>query len=500
MLGACTSSEQKAAQYAAEAQAYYEAGNYPLAQQAIDNAISERDNVADFFVLKGAITIAAGDRNAAMRAFRNALDLDAANVGALTQYAVLNSQFGRIDEAVKAADKLLVLDPRSIAGLQTKGVVALARRRYAEAIEHADAILALSPNDEGAIAIKARALAATGKLEDAKGLLEKGVTSNGETPLLLVNKLNLYRKMGNAEALSTVFPEVVNSQPENMALKLDYANFLYKTGKADQARSLIVDVLGRRRLPVEEQADAIRLWSEYDPAPLDPTTAATLGKGGSQTIGMVADYLLATGNARIASVMVQNVPPARAGRLAGLKARILHALGEKASARDLMNQALDADSDDVDALLLRGTLALDRKDSRSAIIDLQTVLREEPGNYTAFDLLARAYELEEQNWRARQIYERAVRDLPQNHFIFDRYLAFLHRIGDRSRAMSAARQFVKDSPASLRAWNRFLRECAGSDASSCVSTGQEGRQRAGTLYALDDPPGARPSDGLFGKL
>lgn len=110
-LTACSGSPQAAMELAAQAQMQLEAGQIEAARISINEAIAERDDIAELYLLKGRIEIADQSFQQAYFAYTEALSLDQANVEALAASAQIALMAGMLDEATRAADRVLILKP-----------------------------------------------------------------------------------------------------------------------------------------------------------------------------------------------------------------------------------------------------------------------------------------------------------------------------------------------------------------------------------------------------
>ena len=171
-LGGCADRSQQAAQEAMVAQAALNANDLSTARKAINQAIADRDDVADYHVLRGRIELAKGSSGAAFSAYSNALALDATNTEALLGVAQLGLTTGNITASLDATERLLDLDPNQPDALLIRGIHAIIRRNYAEGITYADKVLAVSPGNEGGAVLKARALYMQHKPKEALATLD----------------------------------------------------------------------------------------------------------------------------------------------------------------------------------------------------------------------------------------------------------------------------------------------------------------------------------------
>jgi predicted Zn-dependent protease len=484
---------------AAQAQALMEAGDLAGAREAVLRSLAVRDDIPEVHTLNGRIALGTNDPLGAYQAFSRVLELDAANMDALLAVSELGLQLGRVRDAETIADRALALDPNAPRALLVKGLIALDRKRIAEAVGYADKILEVKANDEGGIVLKARALATGGDFDGGRAVIETASATTAQSEAMMATLLEIDRARGDVSGLLNAFQRLVQKLPRNTELKIDYANTLYKTGNFPGARAVLRPFFIQ---PTEDRASLLAitaLWIEYDRDPFSTADLEAIGaKGSALQREIAAHYFLQTGRIDIALKLLAPVGVGPGG-VEGLYARALHADGQNAQAREIMTQILARDKLNPDALLLRATLYQGEKRYSEAIVDAQTVLRDNPENADAYWTLAQALAEHRQGVRARQILEQGAKLLPQSAFLYDKYIQFLYQINDMGRAMSLARTFALASPASLRAWKQYEAVCLR-NRSDCVTEARKGYARAQTIYAIDPRPGTPPKRSLFGRL
>lgn len=495
-LPACKSPAERAAELAAQADAQANAGDLVAAQKAILEAIALRDDIPAYQQLLGVISLKAGNQGDAYRAFSRALDIDPTNMTALAYVANLGVQVGQINRAEEAADRLLTLDPDALPGMQVKGMIALARDRDDEALRIGDRMLALRPGDEAGTIIKARALAKQGQFDAALALLDSAT----ESPVLLVNKLNIYRNLRRPEAMADILARLEQRDAMSAALRLDQVNLLYRLGRTDAARRAAVALLREGAAPESYRA-LQRLWWEYDKAPLSAASAGDAARWKDPAaVQQTIRYLLARGDLATAQVVIRAAPATARPLLASLDARLLAASGQGAQASKAAEALLDKDPQDVDALLVRALIALDAGKPGPAVEAAQLARANDPANAESYIILARIAQAEDQAWRARHAFEEGVKALPQNFLLLERYTQFLHQSGDKGRAVSVARAFARATPSSVRAWSFLAEQCRWAEDEGCLQGALAGQKNAETTYLVDDPPGTARNRGLFGRI
>jgi len=498
-LPACKSPAERAAELAAQANAQADAGNLVAAQKAILEAIALRDDIPAYQQLLGAIALKAGKQGDAYRAFSRALDIDPTNMTALAYVANLGVQVGQINRAEEAADRLLTLDPDALPGLQVKGMIALARDHDDEALRIGDRMLALRPGDEAGTIIKARSLAKQGQFDAALALLDSATGTN-ESPVLLANKLNIYRNLRRPEAMADILARLEQRGAMSPALRLDQVNLLYRLGRTEEARRAGRALLREGAAP-EIYRTLQRLWWEYDKTPLSVGSAGEAARwkdpaAAQQTIR----YLVARGDLATAQAAIRAAPATARPLLASLEARLLAASGQGAQASEAAEALLKRDPQDVDALLVRALTALDAGKPGPAVEAAQLASANDPANAESYVILARIAQAQDQAWRVRRAFEEGIKALPQNFLLLERYTQFLHQSGDKGRAVSVARAFARATPSSVRAWSFLAEQCRWAKDEGCLQGALAGQKNAETTYLVDDPPGTPRNRGLFGRI
>jgi len=500
-LSACSSPQQEAANYALRAQALYDAGKFQEANQEILKANAKRDDVAQQYLLQGRIALALQDGGEAFRAYSNALDLDAANQEALLAVAEVGLEIGSLQEAEKSADNLLLLSPGNTRALLVKGLIALDQRHLPQAQAIADQILKIRVTDEGGNILKARTLAVEGEIKPAIKIMEDLISTSGPSDAKLATMLELYRADGDVEKLLSTFEALLARMPDNTEKQIDFANALYKSGNVVRARKQLISLINTHGSDRDVLNNVISLWREYDPTPLKASDLAGMKSKGTNDVRLtVARYLLSTGDTSNAQALLRPLLDAGSIEARALYARILAAEGQTQKANTIADAILKEDETNTDALLLDSSSSVRSGDYAQAINDAQIVVREEPDNEEGYIALANVYAKSGEDWRVRQIFEKAISNLPQNISIFSRYVQFLYSAGDKERAMTVARDYTQNNPASLRGWDLLISACSRLEEKECEDEAHAGLKKAQSIFRIDLRPGAPRRRGLFGPL
>lgn len=504
-VSACSSPQEKAEKSAAAALALAASGNFEAARQATLESVRQRDDQPEQWLLLGRLDLETGRPADALLAYSRVLELDATNIEALQIVAELSFQFGDMREATNAADRVLALDPNSTRAMLVKGLIALSRKDVAGATSAADAILKIKPQDEFGMVLKARALATGKDYLGAVKLIEEGVPEQQRTEASLATMVELYRVLGDKAQLIATMDKLIARRPKDPELQLDLAEVLYKAGNPARARATLYAVLLRQPDNIEIVQKISDLWSENDSAALSPSQTRDIARGGTQTVRLgVARYLIGRGRPDLAVVVLGgkaggSKSPGSADTQA-LYATALYKQGDTTAAKEIADGILRNDRNNIDALLVRARIEIQRRDLTAALNDAQIVVRDFPMSEQGRILLADIYLARNDPQRARQSYEDAVADLPQSILLVRTYTQYLLKTGGDARAVEVARSFTRKSPSSVAGWNLFANICKQTGNDGCLAQALAGREKAASVYTVDDRPGSVRTRGLFGRL
>ncbi len=501
MLAGCNSAAENAAEAGVEAQQYFDQRNFYEARKAITKALAARDDDPKLHILKGRIELGSGRPTDAFLAYSDALSLEATNPEALQAVSQLGLQTGHLRDAERAADTMLSFSPELPEALLTKGLIALVRRKHKKALEFADRILANRPGDEAGTILKARSLALTGETREALELLKNSAADQNYTEGVDMTLIELFRETSNLSEMKATFRRLISRRPEDIALRLDYANTLYKSGEDAEALKLIEQMLRKGLTANRALTMIVNLWLEYETEPLNENLIEFLSKEGTLESRLaIGRYLLAIGNPNDAHRILVSVSTRISPEASAVYARSLHAIGQTDEAYRIASVILEDDETNADALLVQIKQSLAGKEYAKAINDAQIVIRDNPKLRAGYLGLIEIYSAKNDNGGVKRIFRDAAKQLPQDPILFSAYTQFLLDNGDQTLAVSTARSFARDTPASIKAWRLYQKTCTEAGLDRCKFEASAGEKVANIIYAIDLPPGAPPTRGLFGRL
>lgn len=496
-MSGCSNSESNAAQYAAQAEILLDQRRFAEARQTITKAIAARDDVAEYHLLRGRIEYSAGAFENAYSAYSEALALAPSNQEALQAVSQIGLRVGRFDESSDATDKLLVLSPNFTDALLIRGLHALIKRDFETATKTADQILSIDRLNEGGVVLKARALFLSGNPQEAAQILDIFDSSRPNTQAVSLTRLEIYRALRNAEMMAQQYAALGKLRPDDLALKLDYANFLYKTGRGTEATRSVSSVLANKDASLQDVNSAIRLWQEYAVTGLDAGLANAITATGTPAARITAArYFADIGKISVASAMLTGLTGSDAN---AELANIALAKGDTARAQSLVSGILDADTTHCSALGTQSNLLYKHRRYADALRLAQSASSECPQQPRLWQLTAKIYAAIGDDANARRVFGQGIDANKQSEALSRAYAEYLLAKNSPREAVAVARKLTRSAPALNSGWRLYTQICAKS-GSSCLAEAQEGLADSQTRYGVDLLPGETPPNGLFGRL
>ena len=492
----CSDPDTAAASYAAQAEILFDQNQIAEARQTIGKAIAERDDVAEYHILKGRIEFKAGAFENAYSAYNEALSLNPSSQEALQAVSQLGLRVGRFDESVDATEKLLVLLPNQTDALLIRGLHALIKRNYDAAIKTADQIVGIDRTNEGGVILKARALFLSGDAKEAARILEDLESSRPNTEAVALTRLEIYRSIRDSEMMQKQYRYLQKMRPDDLALRLDHADFLYKTGSATEATKLITLVLANNSATPQNIESAIRAWQEYSVAKIDGGQILAISTTAAPAARIAAARYFADKGNIVSSALLEGM----LGRDADAeRANIALIRGDGVRAQRLVQDILDEDKTHCSALKTQAMLLAASGRNDDALRSAQTASAECPNRPELWQSTAKIYAEIDDQANATRVYGQGIEANKQSEPIARAYSEYLLSRNRAREAVATARRLTRSAPALISGWELYVEICTKA-RSNCIDDAKEGLADSRSRFGVDLLPGELPPNGLFGRL
>lgn len=398
LFAACSSPEEKSAEYTEKAVMYYEQGEFDEAMIEAKNAVKLDKKAARALLVIADCHVKDQNWRKAFGAYSRAAEADPSLIGAqlgLGRIYLLSRQY---DKAAEQAAKILKLDAENTPAHLLKAGVLLQSGDLDGAKRILSAILTRQPGDVDAVIGLVTAYERSGEADSAARALREGLAANPENRILLFKAASMAEAAGDYAAAERHYLDLLEVSDNKAPVQLMIARLYERSGQTDKAESIMVRQIQENpenldyRLALAgfhlrgERFD--RATAVLDQAEKDGLTdiKLDLARGDVLYAEKKPDEL-----ATVLSAAAEKYPdhPLAATALSKLGSLRI-AQKDFKGALEALNAAAER-SASPEILFLRAQARLATDDVEGAIADLQIVRKEMPDNYRARYLLARAY-------------------------------------------------------------------------------------------------------------
>ncbi|WP_395020412.1 tetratricopeptide repeat protein [Dongia sp.] len=399
-LGGCDSPKDLEAKYIANGKALYESGDFAKAAVEFRNALQiQPANLEPQYYL-GLIAEKQEKRDAAAAAFQKVADADPKNFDAnrkAGQYALLGAN---VDGTKRYAKQILANAPGKPEGHTLMAAALLLEGKLPEAEKEARAALALDPKNVDALVVLAGRQARGGALDAALATVEQGLADNAKSTDLLLVKLKILFDQKKTTEVVTVLRQMHEIDPKNPNYVIDLANQLAMIDQLGEAETIFKQAL-------EANADNDALIAAYagflvqkrslDEAIKQIKVLAEQTKLAPKYVLLLEQLYVQAKKFDEATALMHDLEQNGANANDRLRAKVelarLTALqGKPDEALVQIEAILKEDAENEPALLLRSGLELNAEKYDAVIADAKSVLHKDLNSVAALVLLSKAYE------------------------------------------------------------------------------------------------------------
>ncbi len=455
LLSGCGSPEEKA-------QAYYQSGMALIEKQDDLNARVEllkavkykSDKVEVWRALAGI-----DERTKAQSLFldlRRIVELDPNDLGARLKLVRIMVSGGAAEAALKVLDVATEGDkPNS--ELHAVRAIALLRNKDTQgAVREARRAVEIDASNSEALTLLAAKALSDGDADGALKLLGAVKVTPADEARVTVLRAQAFEKKGDLKQVEGLLKTLVTLDPETY--QESWLRFLLSQRRFDDAEKVLRTRATAHPGDSKFELELVRFLASAR----GPDAARSELESRIKAGGEVFDYQLALaelnfaqGNAADAVQALQALaanasPPERKLSAQVKLAEMYVAKSNLAAAEPLIAGILAKDRRNSGALRLRAGIAVSRGQFDSAVADLREALNDEPKSVDLLMALALAYERGDKNELADRQYADALRSSEFNPEVVLRYVAFLQRRKDLSRAEDILAEAAGRTPGNLQ--------------------------------------------------
>ena len=455
---ACTSPEERAASYLAEAQRFFDEGDTTKALLDVRNAIQIEPNNADARILLAEILEEDGDFQGVFSNLRIAVDVDPTKVDARIKLGSLYAAARMFPEAQVEVDAVLLQTPDNLDAQMLNARLLAQGGQPEEAQLILREVLETDPTKSDALLLLV-GITVSQDPEAALALLDQGIEGIDDTRTLRVLRIEILQRLDRDGEVESEYRALINTYPEDNAFRFRLAQYLLTQGRVDDVEQLLRDIVdadpdnASTRLALVQFLANVRGPEVAEQTLLQFVNEVPDNYELQLALGRLYE---ATERPDMAKQTYQSIAAAAENDDIGLTARnqlarMLISDGNVDEGREYIDEILAVDSANIEALMMHGGLALVDGEHRNAINDFRNVLRKEPAQERAHYLLARTHLQAGDKVLAKDAYRRVLEINPDNRVATMELAQILFADKQYAAAESLLRSRLVIAPSDARA-------------------------------------------------
>ncbi len=481
-LTACGSRDARCSSYLRRGERYLAAGNLQKAQVEFRNAMQIEPRRADARVMSGRVDERLGDTRGALALYQSAVDIDPEYAPARANLARLYVFAGKPDRALEVLRPGMRRHPDDPDLLAARAAARAGSGDRAGALTDAARAVRLAPRNADAVGLLAGLQEQAGRSREAIDTVRAAIIRDPASSDLHRVLADLYAKLGRDDLAEPELLKLTTLEPRDLELRYQLVALYARSRRINDAERVLDEMIAARpnddgpKLAYVNLLASLRSLGDGERA-LDGFIARSPANYDLQLAR--AGLLLRQGRSDDA-IGAYRALIARAGdSLPGLTARdrlaaLLVAQRRFDEASSLIQQVLDTNGRDTDALAVRAEVALARGEAAAAVTDLRAVLRDRPQSAPVLRALARAYASEGQTELAEASLRSAMEAAPQEAAARLELARLLVRTNRRDEAIALLEAQLRQAPADSLAREALVRMyVAKADLDAARKTAQQ---------------------------
>lgn len=432
MLVSCGGEEARKAKYFEKGKSYYELGNYDKAKIELKNVLQIDPKFADAYYLLGEVEEKNKNIRGAYAHYFKAAELDESNLDARNKLARLYLLSGNLEKAQEKLDEIMAKDPQSPHVKMLELLISARKGEIDKAISIAKSLIEKDKNQTDAIFVLSNLYLRKDKLESAINTLEEGVKANPDVVALRLQLGGIYARKKDYDNAEKVLKEIIALKPDDFGYRQRLAKFYINMKEYDKAETALRDAVS---LDAEDESRKLMLVEFL---------ARYKGVKDAETelLAAIQDYPDAFSLKFAQAKLYEKIKPEQVEAVyngiidlsgvepEGLKARVALAQiamkkKEHKKASQYVSEVLAENPRDIQALLIKGKLALVSKDPVSAIAAFRSIIKDKPDMVEASQFLAIAHMFNKEPELAKEVLMQSIESASTNPKAYLNYAQYL---------------------------------------------------------------------------
>jgi tetratricopeptide (TPR) repeat protein len=416
VLSGCGGPKARQASYTQRGTRYLASGELEKARVEFRNALQIAPNDADLRYYNGEVAEKLGNMRDAAGFYMGAIEANQDHIKARAAFGHMLVYAGVPDRALAEVEPGLVKHPNDVDLLVVRAAALHEKGKDTEALANAQHALSLDPNNDNAVATVAGVESSLGKPDEAQKLIEDATKRMPNSVQLHRVLMRIYVDRKNVAGAEQVLLTLIHLQPTERLYRVQLAQLYAQSQRLDNAEQTLRKAVADLPHDVEVKRSYIefllaRRGREVAEAQLKQMIAANPSDAELRfTLGSIYEL---SGNTAAAEHEYQDLIAGQGRTDVGMRARdrlavIYTSRNDNPAAKKLVDDVLEQNPGDNEALGLRAYEELLRGETQSAITDLRRILRDQPTAARILNLLAQSYAADGEPELAEEAIRRAV--------------------------------------------------------------------------------------------
>jgi tetratricopeptide (TPR) repeat protein len=415
-LSGCGGPEEQKAKYRLRAQEYVQQGNFPKARVAIRNVLKIDPKDVEAYFLYAQVEEKERNWRSALANYQQVLELNPDHDQAQVKLAKFYLEARALEQVTKITDQILAKKPEHVPAKALKIAVTAVGGHVKEAIGQAEQLIAAAPTEADAVLLISSLYIADKRAAEAVPVLNRALEAQPRNLELFDALATTFVKLGRMDEAESTLKQIIALEPTVLNHRIRYVAFYDQQQQYDKAEVVLKEAVQldpdneTRRLALVEYV-AKRVGMERAESSLLEAHKAL--PRATKIWFAIGGLYESTKRRDMARETYRTIEQEFHGKPEGTEAQVKlagldWADGKIADAERLVQEALKENSRSVEALLLRGKMALQRGNGKDATQDFRSVLKDQPESAEGHLLLARAYVMTDELTLARESLDKAL--------------------------------------------------------------------------------------------
>jgi tetratricopeptide (TPR) repeat protein len=478
----CGGSEERKAEYLEKANQFFSEENYEKAQLEYKNALQIDPKDIEARYQLGLVLEKRGQWKPAMSQYRAVLQQDENHAGANIHVGQIYLLSGDDEHALTSAETALASEPENPAALSLRGAAKAKAGDMAGAFSDGLAALKIKPDHKEATALLATLHLAKKDPVKALEIVNQGIEKNPGDTQLLGLKAKVLMSQNDFDGAGEILQKIIESDPDNMTLRFQLAGFYISQKKIDEAEKTLRVAAAYEKDDDKASLTLIEFLAKYKStaaaekeilAQLEADPDSSALQFGLVTLYQSTDIDKGIGILKTIIEQREKDDPDSIKAKSQL-AMIYMGQNKTEEARTLANEVLAKSPKDMDALSVRGSIALIDKEPTKAIEDFRTALSSDSNSLKHLRLLARAHFHNNEFALAREALEHGVDVAPEDALAHSELAEVLIKLNEPELAIKEIQKVLAIAPDNAAALETLYKlQSAKRDWNAALSTAEK---------------------------